>query len=88
MNGEQISDVLGQDEGEDFLAHEIGLSGRLFLPTEGKEVCRLVGYQRFALMIVGNMMTVKPTQYKKSRTWKEILAYVHLVRNELSLEYH
>ena len=79
MNGEQPSDIFELEDGEDFLAHEIGMAGRSFLPPEGKEVCDLVGYQRFALMLVGNMV------HKKQKSWSEILSYVQAVRNELGM---
>lgn len=84
LNGEQRVDVLKQKEGEEFLAHEIGLSGHLTLPPQGKEICSLVGYQRFALMIVGSMISNRSKQ-KRSWSWTELLSYVHSVRCELNL---
>ena len=84
LNGEQRVDVLGHEEGEEFFAHEIGHSSHLTLPPQGKEICSLVGYQRFALMIIGNLISSNNKQ-KKSWTWTEVLSYVQSVRRELNL---
>ena len=84
LNGESRTDAFGIEEGEDFLAHEIGLAGRAFLPVEGKEVCSLVGNQRFALMMVGKMITTKSTQ-QKALSWNEVLDYIHSIRSELGI---
>lgn len=73
-----------KEEAEDFLAHELKLSNRHFLPLQGEIVCSDVGYQRFALMLVGKM--INNTNGHRSKTWDEVLLYIQSIRYELGLD--
>ena len=78
------SEILKKDEAEEFLAQEIGLIGQESLSEEGKEVAKLVGYQRLALVIIGNMIC--PTnKLKASKSWVEVMSSVVLMRKELGI---
>ena len=78
------SDILEKDEAEEFLAHEIGLIGQESLSDEGKNVATLVGYQRLALVIIGNMIC--PTKkIKATKSWGEVITLVLSIRQQLGI---
>jgi len=69
------------------MAHEVDLAGRHLLPETGKKVCACLGYQRFAMMIVGSMIT-KGTgagKQKKRKTWDEVFVFVKSVRDDVGI---
>jgi small GTP-binding protein len=76
-------DVYTQEEGETFLANEIG-EEVASLPPIALEVAGLVGYQRLALQMVGALKA--PISKKKTpMDWDEIKALVVGIRSELGL---
>ena len=84
LKGEDVSDVFDtHEEGEDFMAHEIGLETRHCLPQVALDICRLVGYQRFAMMIICSFLTKKKQKVKKS--WEEAFEFVKSARAEIGL---
>ena len=84
LHGEERSDVFDKAGGEEFLAREIGLEQGSNLPPVATEVVELVGYQKFALMMIGGM--VAPLGKKKrSWSWDEVRSYVFELRAELCL---
>jgi len=77
-------DIFSSDEGEIYLAHEVGCSE---LPREAKEVAHLVGYYRLSLMLIGGM--INPSGKKKEPLcWNEVLRKVQDIRRELNLDSH
>ena len=84
VDGEDVEDAFSQEDGEEFLAQEIGFMKAEELEEDGKEVAKLVGYQKLALMMVGGMFA--PISSKKKRyTWAEIKSYVLAIRGEVGL---
>ena len=80
------NDIFNKIDGEHFLSQEIGLEGEgrdTMLPPIGKEVARLVGYQKFALMMVGNMISPPVKSKRKAMDWSQVLAFVQSIRNEM-----
>lgn len=76
-------DLYTATEATDFLASEIGVPPHELDPV-AVELCRLVGYQRLAMTIVGGLFC--PVSKKKSpMTWGEIRALVLGVYEELGL---
>jgi small GTP-binding protein len=76
-------DVYTQEEGETFLANEIG-EELASLPPIALEVAALIGYQRLALQMVGALKA--PISKKKTPMgWDEIKALVVGIRSELGL---
>jgi ADP-ribosylation factor-like protein 13B len=76
-------DVYTKDEGEVFLANEIG-EELASLPPIALEIAALIGYQRLALQMVGAFKA--PISKKKTpMTWEEIHTLVSELRSELGL---
>ena len=74
-------DVFSSDEGESFLAGEIGAD---VLSGEGQTAALLVGYQRLALQMIGALYA--PINKKKTpMTWTEIIEMLTEIRLELGL---
>ena len=74
-------DVFSPEEGESFLAAEIGVEK---LPPIGVEVAALVGYQKLALQIVGAF--IQPiSKKKKAISWDECKDIVTELRLELGI---
>ena len=68
-----------KQKGEDFLCTEIGLS---VLPPEGSEIAQLLGFDKFALIVIGDM--ISPTKKEKRKwSWKETIQYVMEIHSEL-----
>jgi hypothetical protein len=84
LKGEEVSDVFDPVEGKDFMAHEIGLAGGDLLPDIAIKTCALVGYQKFAMMIVGSLITNQNKSMPKM-SWEEVLDFVDSARGELGL---
>lgn len=76
-------DVFTKDEGESFLASEIG-EERDNLPPIALEITELIGYQRLALQMIG-ALKAPITKKKQPMTWEEIRALVIELRKELGL---
>jgi len=83
LQGELRTDVFSKIEGEDFLSNEIGLT-ECQLPQHGKEVAALVGYQKYALMIIGNMIAPMKSR-NKGKTWSEVLTYIQSIIEEIGV---
>lgn len=81
---EKSTDIFQKDEAEEFLAQEIGLTKSMLLPAEGKEACSLVGFHRFALMIIGSKVCPKSNQ--EAWTWETVLSYLRSIRIELKIQ--
>lgn len=76
-------DVYTKEEGEVFLANEIG-EELASLPPIALEIARLIGYQRLALQMVGAFKA--PISKKKTpMSWEEIQTLVMELRSELGL---
>ncbi len=84
LQGEEVSEVFDAYDGEDFMAHEVGLAGRKDLPVPAKKLCSLVGYQRFAMMIVGSIVTTQ-NEGSPQKSWEDAIEFVEAARNELGL---
>lgn len=84
LKGEEVADVFDSNEGEDFMAHEIGLAGRHVLPGAAIEICALVGYQRFAMIIIGSFVT-KQNKNMPRKSWDEAIDFVKSAREELGM---
>lgn len=83
-DGEACSDILQKEDAEKFLADEVGLAGPMLLPPEGRIVCSLVGFQRFALMMIGSK--IQPKGGQKPWSWEKVLSFVRSIRDELKIE--
>jgi hypothetical protein len=84
VHGEKVTDVLEDEQGEEFLAHEVGLEGRHALPKDGIDLCCFVGYQKTALMIVASKLN-REKNVAGDINWAQALKYVESVRVELGL---
>jgi len=84
LGGEEVEDAFSKEDGEEFLAQEIGFMKAEELEDEGKEVAELVGYQKLALMMIGGMFAPISSK-KKKYTWAEIKAHVMEIRAEVGL---
>lgn len=84
LHGELRTDVFNKIEGELFLSNELGLTECDVLTTQGKEVAALVGYQKYALMIIGNMISPLKSQ-KKGIEWDEVEAYIRSIVEEIAV---
>ena len=74
-------DTFSIEEGETFLAAEIGIDK---LPPIGVEVAAMIGYQKLALQMVGAF--IHPiSKKKKAMTWEECHALVVELRLELGI---
>lgn len=76
-------DIFTKDEGESFLASEIG-EELLNLPPIAIEIAGLVGYQRLALQMIGALKS-PISKKKKALPWEEIREIVVGLRAELGL---
>jgi len=76
-------DIFTKDEGESFLASEIG-EELLNLPPIAIEIASLVGYQRLALQMIGALKS-PISKKKKALSWEEIREIVVGLRAELGL---
>lgn len=74
-------DVLGKEDGETFLAAEIGVEK---LPPIGVEVAALIGYQKLALQMVGSFICPISTK-KKAMSWEECRDMIVELRLEVGL---
>jgi small GTP-binding protein len=84
LNGEVETDKFSEEDGYEFLAQEIGFMKAEELVEEGREIARLVGFQKLATMMVGGMFA--PISAKKKKfTWAEIKAHVLEVRAEVGM---
>ncbi len=85
VNGEEAGqDVFDVDGGEEFLAQEIGFMTKDELEQEGKDIAKLVGYQKLAMRLVAG----KFAPWKKGErkwTWGEIKEYVLEIKAEVGL---
>lgn len=86
LHGEKVTDVLKNDQGEEFLAHEMGLEGCSTLPKEGIELCSLVGYQKTALMVVASKLKRERNVPGNMINWTQTLEYIVGIRLELGLD--
>jgi ADP-ribosylation factor-like protein 13B len=83
MTAANPEDVYTKEEGEVFLANEIG-EELASLPPIALEIAGLIGYQRLALQMVGAFKA--PISKKKTpMSWEEIRALVMELRSELGL---
>ena len=80
--GYTLSDVLSEEEGIEFLAHEVGLEKKEHLCIQGRQVAALVGYQKFALMLIGGMIS-PVRKSKKPWTWNRVTKYVETIITEI-----
>ncbi|CAN0083149.1 unnamed protein product [Scytosiphon promiscuus] len=84
VEGGERQDCFDESEGLEFLAGEVGLDPDK-LDAEGAEVAALVGYQKLALQMVGNMKS--PISRKnRARSWEEIRRLVVGLRREVGLD--
>ena len=83
-NSDECKDILQKEVAEEFLAHEIGLSGPILLPPQARQICALVGFQRLALMIIGGK--INPKSGQKPWSWEDVFLYVQSIRAELKME--
>lgn len=84
LQGESQAEVLDRESGNEYLAQEIGLEHGSDLPTIGLDVAKLVGYHKFALMMVGGM--IAPARKTKHHwSWEEVADFVRATRSELGL---
>lgn len=74
-------DVFSVEDGETFLAAEIGVDK---LPPIGVEVAAMIGYQKLALQMVGAFIC-PISKKKKARSWEEVKQLVSELRLELGL---
>lgn len=74
-------DFLGKEAGEEFLCNEVGLEHSSELCEEGKQCASLVGYQKLALMMIGNMVTPISKSSKKW-SWFQVIDYIEAIRTE------
>ena len=82
VNGFEVTDVFSKEDGEEFLAQELGFMKVEELPTEGAGVAELCGYQKVALMLVAGM--VAPVSKKKRKwSWSEVGEYLKGCRTEV-----
>lgn len=81
LQGETRRDVFDKTEGEFFLYNELGLTEPEVLPPEGKEVAALVGYQKYALMVIGKMIS-----RNIDMKWNGILLHVKSIIEEITVE--
>eukprot|EP00903_Cladosiphon_okamuranus_P018136 g16690.t1 len=82
--GVEREDCFDEAEGLEFLASEVGLEpGEL--EAEGAEIAALVGYQKLALQMVGNMKS--PISRKnRARSWGEIRQLIVDLRREAGID--
>ena len=82
VGGESVEDMLGEVDGFEFLAMEIGLATGPELEQEGRDIATLVGFQKLALMMVGGM--ISPVSSKKKKwTWAEVKEYIMGIRESI-----
>jgi len=80
---EAVEDVFSKEDGEEFLAQELGFMKAEELDDGGRELCVVCGYQKLALMMVGGMKA--PISSKKRKwTWPEIKEYVEGILKEIN----
>ena len=78
---ENPEDIFTREEGESFLAGEIGVDS---LPGDGQTAALLVGYQRLALQMIGALNA--PISKKKTpMSWPEIIEMLIEIRTELGI---
>ncbi|CAM9351803.1 unnamed protein product [Ectocarpus sp. 13 AM-2016] len=84
VEGGEREDCFDESEGLEFLTSEVGLEPGT-LDAEGAEIASLVGYQKLALQMVGNM---KSPISRKNRAWNwgEIRQLILDLRREVGVE--
>lgn len=81
VGGEQQVNTFSVSEGEEFLATELGLD-IIMIPKEAKEVAALVGYEKYALMIIG-ALACPVSRKKEAWSWSDIKNHVLRIREEI-----
>jgi ADP-ribosylation factor-like protein 13B len=82
MDGEK-TEVLTEEEGYKYLADEISKEVS-DLDEKAKEACRLVGQQRLAIQMIGEML-VPVSKKKTPKTHDEVLKEINALRAELNV---
>ncbi len=81
VGGEGQVNTFSASEGEEFLATELGLD-TVTIPKEAKEVAALVGYEKYALMIIG-ALACPVSRKKEAWSWSDIKNHVVRIREEI-----
>jgi signal recognition particle receptor subunit beta len=82
--GEAAQDTFEPEEGLEFLSSELGVA-RGDICADAHQAAKLVGYQKLALQMIGNMK--EPVSKKvEPKAWEEILALLVSLREEVGLE--
>jgi hypothetical protein len=81
VGGEGQVNTFSVSEGEEFLATELGLDA-IMIPKEAKEVAALVGYEKYALMIIG-ALACPVSRKKEAWSWSDIKTHVLRIREEI-----
>jgi hypothetical protein len=84
IDGTAPQDTFTEVEGLEFLASELGVSEPAALPAAALAVAALVGYQKLALQMVGNMR-VPVSKKKRAWEWSEVTALINKLRCEVGI---